>query len=250
MVQSTATTHESRLDQPRALRGAPLRSVNPASTKPGEVQSKGFTVAEVRHYRDALYARNRYRPTAGHPQATEHILEAFPELPALAALRRRLADKWAFLRGTWRFPLWLVANKSDLFAFRGGNGSDGVCIIERVDLPDGRIVIACIEPLGNPGQSITNAVEAICFQVCERFDIPAQRLVWLEHYDYLDDHGWWRVSFESLPPDTLFENPSWTAMTEEMWQNLRLRPRRRFYRNRGELGSKLKKLFYWPTEAL
>src|SRR5258708_36626628 len=118
---------------------------------------------------------------------------------------RRLADKWAFLRGTWRFPLWLVANKSDLFAFRGGNGSDGVCIIERVDLPDGRIVIACIEPLGNPGQSITNAVEAICFQVCERFDIPAQRLVWFVHYVNFGSTGGGGVTFEILPPAPLCE---------------------------------------------
>ena len=76
----------------------------------------------------------------------------------------------------WRYPLWQVANEPDLFAYKARN-ADGVCVIERIDLPDGKIVVACIQIAGNPGRSITNCVEDVCFQVCNRFEIPPNRLV-------------------------------------------------------------------------
>jgi hypothetical protein len=39
-----------------------------------------------------------------------------------------------------------------------------------------------MEAPANPGRSATNAAEMIATQVCERFEIPRARLVWLEHY--------------------------------------------------------------------
>ena len=123
-------------------------------------------------------------------------------------------------------------------------------LIERIDLPDERIVIACIAVAGNPGMSITNAVEEICFQVCERFEIAPDRLVWLEHYDDDEDDEWHIVRFGGQPPEGPFLNPTWTAMTPELWASLRLKPKKRLLHRHGSYQSKLKKLFPWPTEDI
>ena len=212
-------------------------------------QGKGFSIDEVRRYRDRLYLRYNFslveRKKPEHSAATKRIID-LPPTSDYEKLRRRFHRKLAFTRDTWRFPLWQIANEPELFAFKAGNRADGVCLIERIDLPDDRIVIACMQVGGNPGNSITNCVEELCFQVCERFDIPGDRLVWLEHYDYGDTEEWDWVTFDRQPPNHLFEKPKWTEMTPEMWSNLRLRPKKRLVRKRGNFGSKLTKLFPWP----
>ncbi len=141
-------------------------------------------------------------------------------------MRTRFSKDLEFTRKPWRYPLWQVANEPELFAYKAGNRADGVCLVERIDLPDGRIVISCIAVTGNPGNSITNCVEELCFQVCERFEIPAEKLVWLEHYDYDDDAEWNMVEFKRMPPDRPFEDPTWIRMTPEMWRDLRLRTKK------------------------
>jgi hypothetical protein len=146
--------------------------------------------------------------------------------------------------------LWQVADEPEFFAYKAGNRADGVCLIERINLPDGRVVIACIQFAGNPGQSITNCVEALCFQVCERFEIPADRLVWLEHYDYDDWDEWSMVTFEQVPPSGPFTHPNWVDMTRELWRDLRLKPRKKLISERNDFRSKLTKLFPWSAEDL
>ena len=111
-------------------------------------------------------------------------------------------------------------------------------------------MIACIETAGNPGTSITNCVEDICFQVCERFDVPADRLVWLEHYDDNEYSDWSLVTFERKPPLSPFQNPRWVDVTPETWRSLMLRPKRKLKSWHGSYESKLTKLFDWPTEAI
>lgn len=123
-------------------------------------------------------------------------------------VKENFPDEIGFIASPWRFPLHPVANQPELFAYKARNGKDGVCLIERIDLPDERIVVACIEIAGNPGCSITNSMEDLCFQVGERFDIPADRLVWLEHYDYYP-REWHKVIFGQTVqvqflPDTQF----------------------------------------------
>ena len=150
----------------------------------------------------------------------------------------------------WQYPLWQIANEPEFFAYKVDYGADGVCLIERIDLPDGRIVIACIEAAGNPGTSITNCVEELCFQVCERFEIPANQLVWLEHYDDDEEQEWSMVTFTQTPPDGQFGNPTWIEMTSELWYELKLRPKKKLIHRYGHFQSKITKLFHWPSEAL
>lgn len=217
-------------------------------------QSKGLTIDEVREYRDRLYAQN-------NPEVNKEILNAtlsteavelapLPPTSDYEIVRKNFPDEVDFIYEPWRYPLWQVANKPEFFAYKAGNRADGVCLIERIDLPDGRIVIACVETAGNPGNSITNCVEELCFQVCERFEIPANRLVWLQHYDYDEDQEWDMVSFTQIPPHGPFANPKWVTMTPEMWRSLMLKPKKKLSSWRGEFESKLIKLFHWPTQAI
>jgi hypothetical protein len=215
-------------------------------------QSKGFSVSEVREYRDRLYAKN---------PAYKSILQNVPEIivPETSAdletspyeiVRKRWPERYDFTEMPWRFGLWQVANEPEFFAYKAGNRIDGVCLIERIDIPDGRIAIACIQTPGNPGNSITNCVEELCFQVCERFELPADKLIWLEHYDHDIDNEWRLVTFGRTPPNDPFEAPTWTVMTARMWRDLRLRPKNTLKRNFLGFESKIKKLFNWPTENL
>lgn len=217
-------------------------------------QSKGLTLGEVREYRDKLY--DRYDPEAKLRSLVRSKRAESSELPPLPpaseyeAMRTRFPRELGFTSARWRYPLWQVANQPDFFAYKAGNGRDAVCLIERIDLPDGRIAIACIQTAGNPGLSITNAIEELCFQVCERFEIPADRLVWLEHYDYDEKGEWDMVIFARTPPRGPFEDPKWIEMTPELWRELRLKPKKKLTRSHGQFNSKLRKLFHWPTEAL
>ncbi len=218
-------------------------------------QSKGFTLPEIKAYRDRLYART---PESADKAADEISLVNPPELQPLQSLpeldraRERFPKKLAFLDEPWRYPLWQVANQPELFAFKSRNRADGICLIERIDLPDGRIVVACIAIEGNPGISITNGVEDLCFQVCERFSISPARLIWLEHYEdeAMLDGVWRLVTFEGCPPESTFEGPHWNTVTPDMRRTLRLRPKKRLVRRDGQWQSKLSKKFHWPTEAI
>lgn len=147
--------------------------------------------------------------------------------------------------------MWLVANDPTFFAYLARNRADGICLIERIDLPTGETVMAMIQTAGNPGQSISNSVESICTQLCDRFELTINRVLWLQHYadDEYDPLEWHEVTFASRPPESPFAGPSWTIVTNERWRALRLRPQKLNVRY-GHFTSPLKKLFHWPTDAL
>jgi hypothetical protein len=209
-------------------------------------QSKGYTVAEVKAHRDYLYHHFKSVPLPPHEQESDDNEDNF-----FSDVKEKHRDELGFLSDPWRFALWQTANEPEFFAYKSANRADGVCLIERIDLPDGRIVIACIETAGNPGNSITNCVEEICFQVCERFSIDPTKLVWLEHYDYDDPPEWDMVKFGTKPPQGVFADPEWIPMTDDLWASLKLKPKRRLRSIRRDFESKLTKLFPWDDgEAL
>ena len=220
-------------------------------------QSKGITAGELREYRSQLYKEINSKPDIlAADAAAEGLSDRLIENDGASvydSVYERFQDELEYTSKPWRFPLWQVANQPEMFAYKAGNGADGICLIERINLPDDRIVVVCIQAPGNPGNSITNCVEELCFQVCQRFEIDASRLVWLEHYD----HGrkgmqeeWDMVTFSRRPPNRPFEEPTWTTMTLTMWKALGLRPKKRLLMKHGEFQSKVQKLFYWPTENL
>jgi hypothetical protein len=217
-------------------------------------QSKGYTADELRAYRDRLYTKNdpdgKWIAQGDARLAEPAKLSQLQPLSEYQTVRKNFPNKLDFTTAVWRFPLWQIANQPEFFAYKAGNRADGVCLIERINIPDGRVVVACIQFAGNPGQSITNCVEELCFQVCERFKIPADRLVWLEHYDYNDWDDWSMVTFGQMPPSGPFEHPKWVDMTPQLWRDLRLKPRKKLKSDRGDFDSKLTKLFSWPTQDM
>ena len=211
-------------------------------------QSKSIKPAELRELRDRLYKELNSRPLLLESSADlSSIEEVSPEKENdYSLVRKRFSEELGFISRPWRFVLWPTANEPDFFAYKAKNRADGICLVERIDLPDGRIVVVCIQTAGNPGSSITNCVEELCFQVCERFKIDPARLVWLEHYHYdsrVPAGDWRMVTFTSYPPKRPFENPKWQTMTQEMWRGLMLRPKTRLVTRYGQLESKIRKLF-------
>jgi hypothetical protein len=220
-------------------------------------QSKGITSGELREYRNRLYKEINSKLTILTVDESVEGLSSEPSSNEKKSEYDRVYERFEgelkYVSSPWRFPLWQVANQPELFAYKAGNRADGICLIERIDLPDGRVVVICIQVPGNPGNSITNCVEELCFQVCQRFEIDASRLVWLENYDHgslpMPDE-WDLVTFSRCPPDRPFEGPAWTTMTSPMWQSLRLRPKKRLSTRYGRFESKVRKLFHWPTENI
>ena len=216
-------------------------------------QSRGFTEGEIKEYRKQLYEQNQNISSAildrGEPSFAPNDVFLHETNNVYKRLRAECSTDLGFMESPWRFPLWAVGNRPEFFAFKAQNRADGVCLIERIDLPDGRVAIVAIQTAGNPGISITNSVEELCFQVCERFEIDAHRLVWIEHYDFFDDM-WNMVSFSKIPPEGLFTDPEWTPMTPDMWKDLQLRPKKRLIKRDGKYQSMVIKKFFWPSEAI
>jgi hypothetical protein len=211
-------------------------------------QTKGYTASEVRRYRDRLYKHNKVASRELSARARQVVeLRSIGDASAYSKTAST-SRRQEHLATPWRYPLWLEADCPTFFAFKARNRSDGVCLIERIDLLDGRIVIACIQVAGNPGNSITNSAEYICDQVCRRFSIPPAKLVWLEHYDVFEGDEWKLVTFGIMPPDGEFAEPSWTAMTPVLWRSLMLKPKKKLKVVFGSYESKLTKLFPWPPE--
>lgn len=185
-------------------------------------QSKNYTQEEVRRWRDRLHSHF----SVGHAPGARPLPMVMPSPPP---------------ERPWRYPPWRNADRPELFPFRSRNRIDGVCVIERIPLEDGRTVIACISVPGNPGASITNTVETICQQVCLEFEIKPADIVWLENYEYINPTEWLHVTFDKMPPGGWHE-PKWTEMDRRMWAALGLRPVARLRSHGGELVSKLRRI--------
>ncbi|WP_316168832.1 MULTISPECIES: hypothetical protein [unclassified Bradyrhizobium] len=174
--------------------------------------AKGLTSGEVLAYRKRLYEAVAKSEILGGERLDPAAVAAAIGRDASAKSRKREA---------WRFPLWQVEDQMELFAYRAAH--DGVCYIERIPLPDGRAAVVCAPAPGNPGMSITNAVESIAAQVSARFDIGPESLVWLEHWT-TPKPQWYRVLFHPKPGGTPFAEPEWLEMTPTMWRGLWLKP--------------------------
>jgi hypothetical protein len=171
-----------------------------------------------------------FRDEAKYDSNLKKVIQLFPLLAEewqknLSRLARR---EMGFVFSPWSL-VWPEDGRPELFAYKAPNGFDGICRIERIPQPDGRVVIVCEEIDENPGNSITNCIESLALQICVQFDIEPKRLVLIEHYltDYAEDQDWELVTFETMPPDKVFEGPNWRPMSREDWRSLGLRPRKR-----------------------
>ena len=137
----------------------------------------------------------------------------------------------------------------DRFEYRGFHGCRCVCSLEILPATDGRRVVIATELEDNSGTSVTNVAEHLASEVCDRFGIDPDKLVWIETYGYAAPGAgerrrtFDRVTFKRREPDGVirwgpsvlkskpdgwpgyFQDPDWHAMTDEDWRSLGLAPR-------------------------
>jgi hypothetical protein len=191
-------------------------------------QSKGYSEGEVRHYRDRMYKELGTEPSLPAHAASSNETPFEKLAPELRIVFENKEAWITRLLEPWRVMAWSDVRKF-LFAFKAGNQCDGICRVERIYLRDGRVAVICTQIDENPGQSVTNSIETIAFQVCANFKIPSIDLVLIDHWKGRgpDRDEYTLVSFEQRPPAGMFEGPSWREMTEQDWKSLGLRPRNR-----------------------
>lgn len=136
----------------------------------------------------------------------------------------------------------------DHFRFSGFHGCQCICSLEILTLADGRTAVIATELEDNPGTSITNVAENLASEVCDRFGIDPQQLIWIEHYGYagacegtkertfdrvtfsrrdVDGVQWTRALGQHKPDGWpgYFQDPNWRPMKDEDWWELGLSPR-------------------------
>ena len=123
---------------------------------------------------------------------------------------------------------------SEHFDFQGVHKTPSFCYIEVYRHEDCVVVIATNPDYDEEGAgtSVTNYAEHIATEVCKAYEIPQDKLVWIEHYDrkrsYLrtPSETWDLVSFKrektpvrgywEYPSGAMvFTSPKWQALTEE-----------------------------------
>ena len=67
------------------------------------------------------------------------------------------------------------------FVFTACNGCAGVCRVRAFSF-GGAPVVILTELAENSGPSVTNALEALCAQLCDALGLDANDAVWIEHY--------------------------------------------------------------------
>src|SRR4051812_41938223 len=115
-----------------------------------------------------------------------------------------------------------MRTESGLFPFRSPNQHDGVCRVERIELGDGRTVVICQELEDNPGQSVTNAFEAVAAQICAKYSLDIRNVIWVDHCE--DDEDFHSATIKVSSRGELLK-PDWTEMTANDWIELGLEPR-------------------------
>ena len=78
--------------------------------------------------------------------------------------------------------------REELFSFTGLGGSASRCrlrlFLPATDSGDDTYIAVLTDDQDAEGTNITNAVEALTIDVCRRFNLPAQRTVFIEHHDF------------------------------------------------------------------
>lgn len=131
-------------------------------------------------------------------------------------------------------------NMSERFDYEGYHKIPSFCYID-IHKNDNFTVIIATEPdydEEGAGTSVTNRAEHIATEVCKQYEIPQEKLAWIEHYDRSkfelnDEHEetWDLVSFSRQKTPTrdywdyprgemVFTSPKWQHLTEEQKDRL------------------------------
>jgi hypothetical protein len=108
-----------------------------------------------------------------------------------------------------------------IYNFKGLYGCKSRCELEVI----GNVAIVT-ETEGNPGTSVTNAVETLAAQICKEYNIKPIDLHLIEHYPERGrgaiPETFDRVSFEAIHlVNGLFVSPTWNRMSKDDVEGLR-----------------------------
>ena len=173
-------------------------------------QSKNFQPGEVRRYRDMLHRDGSLHSHASDPS------ELAPVPGSESAGRRR--GKVSFIDEPWKLGAWSADAGPFLFAYKSPNGLDGVCRVYVQRARSQAKVIILEHTRDNPGLSITNAAEAIVFQVCRALQLELRETTWIEHYE--GNREWMLLTFEEVLAAGMPAGPKWQKLTARMWSEL------------------------------
>jgi hypothetical protein len=96
-----------------------------------------------------------------------------------------------------------------------------VCEVDKAEASGLTVVMVSELPCGqNPGMSITNAAETIATFVCRRFDIPHDKLIYLEHWpvNAYETGRKEQASFDMVvfrSQNGALHNPHWRPLTDD-----------------------------------
>jgi hypothetical protein len=102
------------------------------------------------------------------------------------------------------------------FEFKGFFGCYSKCGY-RLEQTDKWTVLIVSELDDNPGTSITNAVEILFPQICEKLNLDPEKLVWVEHYSetpvYVEIWDVVTMDFEDNKPKLM--SPKWERISTD-----------------------------------
>ena len=107
----------------------------------------------------------------------------------------------------------------EIIDFRGQWDMPSKCGIKRVSKGGQQVVVITELYQDNPGSSITSVAASLANQICERYSIKHQDLIYIECNPNMSsklsfyDEEFYRVSFELR--DDQFVNPTWKLLTRE-----------------------------------
>ena len=103
-----------------------------------------------------------------------------------------------------------------IFDFTGLWGIASKCGLKRFSLNGKDCILVSELYLDNPGTSITQVTTSLAMQVCEKFSIDPQNLIYIEHCPDMNsklsfyNEEFYKVNFEII--DGKFVNPSWQML--------------------------------------
>jgi hypothetical protein len=108
-------------------------------------------------------------------------------------------------------------NIDTIFEFTGSWGLASKCGLKRFAFNGKDVVLVSELYLDNPGTSITQVTTSLANQVCEKFNIDPNNLIYIEHSPEMNsklsfyNEEFYKVNFEII--DSKFTNPSWQMLS-------------------------------------
>lgn len=70
---------------------------------------------------------------------------------------------------------------NDIFDFKGAWGIPSKCQLSVTKKEDNFVVVATEIYKGNPGSTVTDVAASLAMQICDKFSIPYDKLIYAEH---------------------------------------------------------------------